>query len=101
MSCENYFLEGKFDFGQRQKIKHLSHILSINKIGKLFLIINKPRSFKSSLCDTSYFLNISLIEKNLKIDPLDGFVFLFDGCFFSILFSRLFIFSSNICAIKE
>jgi hypothetical protein len=101
MSCENCLLEGKFSFGQRQKIKHLSHILFTNWIGKLFLTINKPRSSKNSLCDTSSFLKVFLIEKFLEIDPLNGLIFFFDGYFSLVLLKGLFISSSKICATKE
>jgi hypothetical protein len=30
---------------------------------------------------TSSFFKVFLIEKNLEINPPDGFVILFDGCF--------------------
>jgi hypothetical protein len=60
------FMKRKFNFGQRRRIKRLSHILSTNWIGKLFLTINKPRSFKNSLCDTSFLKNIFLIEKKFR-----------------------------------
>jgi hypothetical protein len=101
MSYENYLFKGKFNFGRRGRIKHLSHILSTNWIGKSFLTINKPRSFKNSFCDTSFFLKVFLIEKNLEIDLLDGFVIYFDACISLVFFNKLFTFSSNICAIKE
>jgi hypothetical protein len=38
---------------------------------------------------------------NIKIDPQNGFVLLFDGCISSIPFNRLFIYSSNFFAIKK
>jgi hypothetical protein len=101
MSCENYLLEGKFNFGQKWRIKHLNHVLSTNLIGKLFLTINKPRSSKNSFYDTSFFFKVSLIEKFLEIDPPNGFVLFFEGYLSPLLLNRLFIFSSNICAIKE
>jgi hypothetical protein len=59
----------------------LSHILSTNWIDKLFLTINKLRSSKKLLCGTSSFFKVFLIEKKLEINPPDGFVILFDGCF--------------------
>jgi hypothetical protein len=74
MSCKNFLLEEKFKFGQRQIIKRLSDILSTNWIDKLFLKINRPRSSRNFFCDTSFFLKVSLIEKKLEIDLLDGFV---------------------------
>ncbi len=101
MSCEICLLEGKFNFGQRWRIKHLNHIFSTDMIGKLFLTINRPRSSKNSFYDTSFFLKISLIEKNLEIDLLNEFFLFFESCLSLVFFNRLFIFSSNICAIKE
>ncbi len=101
MSYENCLLERKFNFGQRWKIENLSHILPTNWIRKLLLTINRPRSYNLFFYDTSSFLKVSLIEKKLKIDPLDGFVLFLEGCFSLILINKLFTFSSNICVIKE
>ncbi len=83
------------------KIKHLNHIFPTDLIGKLFLIINRPRYSKNSFYDTSFFLKISLIEKNLEIDLLNEFFLFFEGCLFSVFFNSMFTSSSNICAIKE
>jgi hypothetical protein len=52
-------------------------MLSTKWIGKLFLIINKPRYSKKKICDKSFFKNVSLIERNLEIDLLDGFIVFF------------------------
>jgi hypothetical protein len=60
------------------------------------LTINRPRSSKKSSYDTSSFLKVSLIEKNLEIDLPYGFVLLFDACLSSILLNKLLTY-----AIKE
>jgi len=101
MSCENYLLERKFNFGQIHKTKCLGQILSTNWISKLFLTTNKPRSSNFFFYVTSSFLKESLTKIILEIDPQKGFALFFNGCLSSIPFNILFTYSSNLCAIKK
>jgi hypothetical protein len=53
------------------------------------LIIKRPKSSKNSSKNTSSFLKVFLIGKNLEIDPPNAFVFFFDGYLSSIIFNKL------------
>ncbi len=79
ISCENFLLERTFNFELEHKINHFSHTFW-KLIDKLFFTIKRPRSSRSFLCVTSFFLE-RILHSNFFWDWPSNYLFFLQDVF--------------------